>query len=91
MRKPWGVKVNGLRQFDSLATEGSRGDGAGTSTGPNPLLSQLLKLRAPYMDPLNHLQVELLKRYRAGETDERLANAIHLTINGIASGLRNTG
>ena len=57
----------------------------------NPLLSQLLKLRAPYMDPLNHLQVELLKRYRAGETDERLANAIHLTINGIASGLRNTG
>jgi len=57
----------------------------------NPLLDQLLKLRAPYMDPLNHLQVELLKRYRAGETDERLANAIHLTINGIASGLRNSG
>ena len=57
----------------------------------NPLLSQLLKLRAPYIDPLNHLQVELLKRYRAGDTDERLANAIHLTINGIASGLRNTG
>ena len=57
----------------------------------DPLLGQLLKQRAPYLDPLNHLQVELLKRYRAGETDERITHAIHLTINGIASGLRNTG
>ena len=57
----------------------------------NPMLQQSLKLRAPYMDPLNHLQVELLKRHRAGETDERVARAIHLTINGIASGLRNSG
>jgi phosphoenolpyruvate carboxylase len=43
------------------------------------------------MDPLNHLQVELLKRHRAGETDERVARGIHLAINGIASGLRNSG
>ncbi len=43
------------------------------------------------MDPLNHLQVELLKRHRAGDTDERIARGIHLTINGIASGLRNSG
>ena len=57
----------------------------------NPLLSQSLKLRAPYMDPLNHLQVELLKRHRSGDTDERLARGIHLSINGIASGLRNSG
>ena len=57
----------------------------------NPMLSNSLKLRAPYMDPLNHLQVELLKRYRAGETDERIARGIHLSINGIASGLRNSG
>ncbi|RIX39888.1 MAG: phosphoenolpyruvate carboxylase, partial [Rhodocyclales bacterium GT-UBC] len=56
-----------------------------------PLLKRSLQLRAPYMDPLNHLQVELLKRHRAGDTDERLARAIHLTINGIASGLRNSG
>lgn len=56
-----------------------------------PLLGQSLRLRAPYMDPLNHLQVELLKRHRAGDTDERLARAIHMTINGIASGLRNSG
>jgi phosphoenolpyruvate carboxylase len=57
----------------------------------NPMLSDSLRLRAPYMDPLNHLQVELLKRHRAGETDERVARGIHLTINGIASGLRNSG
>ena len=57
----------------------------------NPMLKQSLKLRAPYMDPLNHLQVELLKRHRAGDTDERVARGIHLTINGIASGLRNSG
>jgi phosphoenolpyruvate carboxylase len=57
----------------------------------NPMLRNSLKLRAPYMDPLNHLQVELLKRHRAGETDERVARGIHLAINGIASGLRNSG
>ncbi len=57
----------------------------------NPPLRQSLQLRAPYIDPLNHLQVELLKRHRAGETDERVARGIHLAINGIASGLRNSG
>ena len=57
----------------------------------NPMLKQSLMLRSPYMDPLNHLQVELLKRHRAGETDERVARGIHLSINGIASGLRNSG
>ena len=59
--------------------------------GDNPQLKQSLKLRSPYMDPLNHLQVELLKRHRAGETDERVARGIHISINGIASGLRNSG
>ncbi|HEX6735140.1 MAG TPA: phosphoenolpyruvate carboxylase, partial [Azonexus sp.] len=57
----------------------------------NPMLKRSLQLRSPYMDPLNHLQVELLKRHRAGETDERVARGIHLAINGIASGLRNSG
>ena len=57
----------------------------------NPLLKHSLQLRLPYMDPLNHLQVELLKRHRAGETDERVARSIHIAINGIASGLRNSG
>jgi len=57
----------------------------------NPMLKRSLQLRLPYMDPLNHLQIELLKRHRVGETDERLARGIHMTINGIASGLRNSG
>jgi phosphoenolpyruvate carboxylase len=57
----------------------------------NLLLKRSLQLRSPYLDPLNHLQVELLKRHRAGETDERVARGIHLSINGIASGLRNSG
>lgn len=57
----------------------------------NPMLKRSLQLRSPYMDPLNHLQVELLKRYRTGDKDERVARAIHISINGIASGLRNSG
>jgi len=57
----------------------------------NPTLARSIRNRFPYLDPLNHLQVELLRRYRAGETDERIRRAIHLTINGVAAGLRNSG
>ena len=57
----------------------------------SPLLKRSLQLRTPYMDPLNHLQVELLRRHRAGESDERVHRGIHLTINGVAAGLRNSG
>ena len=57
----------------------------------NPTLARSIRNRFPYLDPLNHLQVELLRRYRAGETDERSRRAIHLTINGLAAGLRNSG
>ena len=42
--------------------------------------------RLPYLDPLNHLQLELLHRYRGGRADERVRRALHLTINGIAAG-----
>ncbi|MEX1109460.1 MAG: phosphoenolpyruvate carboxylase, partial [Dongiaceae bacterium] len=59
--------------------------------GDNPALARTIRNRFPYLDPLNHLQVELLRRYRAGETDERTRRAIHLTINGVAAGLRNSG
>src|ERR1700744_5869026 len=58
---------------------------------PNPLLARSIKNRFPYLDPLNHLQVELLKRHRAGDDNVRVRRGIHLTINGIAAGLRNTG
>jgi phosphoenolpyruvate carboxylase len=61
----------------------------------NPLLARSIKNRFAYLDPLNHLQVELIKRHRAtsgkGKVDERVHRGIHLSINGIAAGLRNTG
>ena len=57
----------------------------------NPLLSRSIRNRFPYLDPLNHVQIELLKRHRAGDTDEDTVRDIHRTINGIATGLRNSG
>ena len=57
----------------------------------NPLLARSIRNRFPYLDPLNHVQIELLKRHRAGDADERVVQGIHLTINGIAAGLRNSG
>jgi len=57
----------------------------------NPLLARSIRNRFAYLDPLNHLQVELIKRYRAGSSDGRVKRGIHLSINGIAAGLRNTG
>ncbi len=56
-----------------------------------PELARSIRNRFPYLDPLNHLQVELLRRHRAGQTDDRTQRAIHLTINGLAAGLRNSG
>ncbi|MDE2128967.1 MAG: phosphoenolpyruvate carboxylase [Betaproteobacteria bacterium] len=57
----------------------------------NPTLARSIRARFPYIDPLNHLQIELLRRFREGQTDERTKRGIHLSINGIAAGLRNTG
>ena len=57
----------------------------------NASLARSIKHRFPYIDPLHHLQVELIRRHRAGITDERAQRGIHLSINGIAAGLRNTG
>jgi phosphoenolpyruvate carboxylase len=57
----------------------------------NPLLARSIRNRFPYLDPLNHIQVELLARFRAGDHEERTKRVIHLTINGIAAGLRNSG
>jgi len=57
----------------------------------NPALARSLQSRSPYIDPLNHLQVDLLRRYRTGAHDDSLKRAILLTINGITAGLRNSG
>jgi phosphoenolpyruvate carboxylase len=63
----------------------------------NPLLARSIQNRFAYLDPLNHLQVELIGRHRAlgldpaRQVDERVHRGIHLSINGVAAGLRNTG
>lgn len=62
----------------------------------NPNLARALKDRLAYIDPLNHLQVELIKRHRNPDgnpenMDARATRGIHLTINGISAGMRNTG
>jgi phosphoenolpyruvate carboxylase len=57
----------------------------------NPALQRSIRNRFPYISPLNHVQVELLSRYREGDQDERVRRGIHLTINGVAAGLRNSG
>ncbi|MCB1909552.1 MAG: phosphoenolpyruvate carboxylase [Rhodocyclaceae bacterium] len=65
--------------------------GGGELLADNPLLARSIRNRFPYLDPLNHLQVDLLRRHRAGESDDRVRRGIHLSINGVAAGLRNSG
>jgi len=57
----------------------------------NPLLERSIRNRFPYLDPLNHVQVELLKEHRAQNPDEQVLRGIQITINGISAGLRNSG
>jgi phosphoenolpyruvate carboxylase len=61
----------------------------------NPSLARSIEHRFPYLDPLNHLQVELMRRHRTQRVDDpsaqRVDRGIHITINGLAAGLRNTG
>ena len=71
--------------------------GEATRLASNPALARSIEHRFSYIDPLNHLQVELMRRYRqlgaqpAQQELERLQRGIHLSINGIAAALRNTG
>ena len=57
----------------------------------NPLLDRSIRNRFPYLDPLNHVQVELLKLHRSRASSEKVLTGIQLTINGISAGLRNSG
>jgi phosphoenolpyruvate carboxylase len=81
-----------IRAERELAVQAVLGiTGEGELLGANEALRHSIRNRLPYLDPLNHLQVELLKRYRSGRASERVARGIHMTINGIAAGLRNSG
>jgi phosphoenolpyruvate carboxylase len=92
------------RLFSALSLEWQRtADALAIITGrqsrlaTNPALARSIRHRFPYLDPLNHLQVELLRRYRSsrgsrdGAATARMRNGILLCINGIAAGLRNSG
>jgi len=57
----------------------------------NRMLSHSIRLRNPYVDPMSLIQVDLLRRKRAGEDTDEINRAIAATINGISAGLRNTG
>jgi phosphoenolpyruvate carboxylase len=57
----------------------------------NPVLARSLRNRYPYLDPLHVMQADLLRRYRAGDDDELVQRGIQLTINAIATGIRNSG
>ena len=57
----------------------------------NPSLARSIEHRFPYITPLNHLQIDLIRRWRAGQSEEKLQRGILISINGVAAGLRNTG
>jgi len=57
----------------------------------NPELAAHMRYRRPYLEALNHLQVEMIARYREGDEDPQVREGILLTMNGIATGLRNSG
>ena len=65
--------------------------GSADPLSTNPSLARSIRNRFPYLDPLHVMQVELLQRHRAGEHDERVERGIQLTLNTIATGLRNSG
>ncbi|MCE9661080.1 MAG: phosphoenolpyruvate carboxylase [Burkholderiales bacterium] len=92
----------GRRIFARIEAEWQRTDdalalitGERNRLASNPALARSIEHRFPYLDPLNHLQVELMRRYRQRRDDdpsiERVRRGIHISINGLAAGLRNTG
>jgi phosphoenolpyruvate carboxylase len=94
------VEDASLRQrvFDKITAEHQRSinahkliTGQDNLLADNPALARSVFNRFPYLEPLNHLQVELLRRYRSGDDDELVQRGILLTMNGLASALRNSG
>jgi len=84
--------------FDTIADEHARTlhwhrevTGHDDPLADNPLLARSLRNRYPYLDPLHVMQVDLLRRFRDGDRDEMVERGIQLSINAIATGLRNSG
>ncbi|MGV0742606.1 phosphoenolpyruvate carboxylase [Mycolicibacterium sp. XJ870] len=86
------------RVFDKIVAEHDRTirmhrliTGQDDLLADNPALARSVFNRFPYLEPLNHLQVELLRQYRSGDTDELVQRGILLTMSGLATALRNSG
>ncbi len=86
------------RVFERLVAEHEKAEravlaltGQDALLAANPDLARSLRNRMPYLDPLNLLQVDLLRRWRSGDRRRQVEVGIHLSINGLATGLRNSG
>jgi phosphoenolpyruvate carboxylase len=92
-----GKKIFGLIRTEWQATSDALAliTGETSRLASNPSLARSIEHRFPYLDPLNHLQVELMRRYRQRKEGDpqnpRVQTGIHISINGVAAGLRNTG
>lgn len=80
-----------VAEYDLTVAEVLRVTGDERLLDRDPILRTTLEIRENYLEPLHHLQVQLLARRRAGEEDPELERALLLTIGGIAAGMRNTG
>jgi phosphoenolpyruvate carboxylase len=80
-----------LSEYKATVNALSAVTGRASGQAANSALKNSIRNRFPYLDPLNHVQVELMRRYRSGDNDERVRRSIKLSINGIATGLRNSG
>ena len=95
--KKLGKKMFGLIKAEWQATSDALAliTGDKNRLASNPSLARSIEHRFPYLDPLNHLQVELMRRYRQRKDGDpenaRVQTGIHISINGVAAGLRNTG
>ena len=95
--KKLGKRIFGLIQAEWQRTNDALSliTGEARRLASNPSLARSIEHRFPYLDPLNHLQVELMRRYRQRKDGDpenaRVQTGIHISINGVAAGLRNTG
>ena len=92
------VAVHAIDAHGAIADEHARTlawhrriTGASSPLADNPLLERRLRIRYPSLDPLHVMQVDLLRRFREGDDDELVVRGIQLSINAIATGLRNSG
>ncbi len=80
-----------LVEWDATVEALNRITGATERLADSPALARAITRRVPYIAPLNHLQIELIRRWRSGRHEEKTRRAILIAINGVAAGLRNTG